>query len=211
MCTRMRPAGWLLALSASAAALPSGPTTFEFAPPGSVRQYCFTACNSTSGPCPGFCGAGRACCLNGLFELGCPEHGGCADYHCCVEAVPYPSPPPSPPPPFPPLPPMPPPSPPPAPPPYRLCDLEHDCDNKGACGVCLKELGRFFDVGYSLSCPLPTDLGDLHGCQWADELKTGEQCEAPFMEDPSDPAARANACGVYDGLNNCLPSPKALA
>ena len=84
-------------------------------------------------------------------------------------------------------------------------------DNKGACGVCLKELGRFFDVGYSLSCPLPTDLGDLHGCQWADELKTGEQCEAPFMEDPSDPAARANACGVYDGLNNCLPSPKALA
>jgi hypothetical protein len=48
---------------------------------------CWVACGG-AGACNGFCGSGFSCCESGWPVPGCPVHGGCSGYHCCVRGVP---------------------------------------------------------------------------------------------------------------------------
>ena len=98
-----------------------------------------------------------------------------------------PSPPPSPPlnlPPLPaPFPPLPlPPSPPPLSPPPPTCNPSQ-CDNGGACGMCLRMIS-------SAECPTLIGLSALSGCDYVD---VGVMCRH----------AIGNSCGTSGFINNC--------
>ena len=64
------------------------------AAPPPPPENCWVPCGG-SGLCPGFCGAGKACCMLAVdSDAECPDHMPKTSYHICVDADPVSPPPP---------------------------------------------------------------------------------------------------------------------